>query len=99
MTKPAKPHRKKPSALGKHNWMRRNKNTTIMNNAQLQTADQTLKGAVIALVTYVAYKYGADMQLVALAIPVVSGLMAWISTKIGNKNTACLFVDKNDKAE
>ena len=70
-----------------------------MNNAQLQTADQTLKGAVIALVTYVAYKYGADMQLVALAIPVASGVMAWISTKIGNKNTACLFVDKTDKAE
>ena len=67
-------------------------------NAQLQTADQTLKGAVIALVTYVAYKYDLDMELVALAIPVVSGVMAWISTKVGNKNTACLFVDKTDKS-
>ena len=66
-----------------------------MNNAQLQTADQTLKGAVIALVTYVAYKYGADMQLVALAIPVVSGLMAWLSTRFGNRDTACLFVSKD----
>ena len=69
------------------------------NDAKLQTADQTLKGAIIALATYVAYKYGADMQLVALAIPVVSGVMAWISTKIGNKNTACLFVSKTDKTE
>lgn len=68
-------------------------------NAQLQTADQTLKGAVIALVTYVAYKYDLDMELVALAIPVVSGVMAWVSTLIGNKNTACLFVDKNAKPE
>ena len=65
-------------------------------NAQLQTADQTLKGAVIALVTYVAYKYDLDMELVALAIPVVSGVMAWISTKVGNKQTACLFVNKDE---
>jgi hypothetical protein len=69
-----------------------------VNNAQLQTADQTLKGAVIALVTYVAYKYDLDMELIALAIPVVSGVMAWISTKVGNKNTACLFVNKTDKS-
>jgi hypothetical protein len=66
------------------------------NNAKLQTADQTLKGAIIALVTYVAYKKGWDMQLVALAIPVVSGILAIISTKIGNKSTACLFVAKED---
>lgn len=66
-------------------------------NARLQTADQTLKGAIIALVTYVGFKRGWDMQLVALAIPVVSGVLAYISTLIGNKNTACLFVSKNQK--
>jgi hypothetical protein len=65
-------------------------------NAQLQTADQTLKGAIIGLVTYIAYKYGWDMQLIALAIPVVSGALAFISTKIGNKSTACLFVAKDE---
>lgn len=64
--------------------------------AQLQTADQTLKGAIIGLVTYVAYKYDMDMQLVALAIPVVSGILAYISTLVGNKKTACLFVAKDD---
>ena len=64
-------------------------------DAQLQTADQTLKGAIIGLVTYVAYKYDMDMQLIALAIPVVSGLLAYISTLVGNKKTACLFVAKN----
>lgn len=68
-------------------------------NAQLQTADQTLKGAIIALVTYIAWKRGWDMQLVALAIPVVSGVLAYVSTLIGNKKTACLFVaqDEPDK--
>lgn len=62
--------------------------------AKLQTADQTLKGAIVGLVTYVAYKYGWDMQLIALAIPVVSGLLAWVSTLVGNRKTACLFVAK-----
>jgi hypothetical protein len=65
-------------------------------NAQLQTADQTLKGAIIGLVTYIAYKYDLDMQLIALSIPVVSGLLALISTRFGNKSTACMFVAKND---
>ena len=65
-------------------------------NARLQTADQTLKGAIIALVSYVAYKKGWDMELVALAIPVVSGLLAYVSTLIGNRSTACLFVPKDE---
>lgn len=65
--------------------------------AQLQTADQTLKGAIIGLVTYVAYKYELDMQLIALSIPVVSGILAWLSTLIGNRKTACLFVAKDDE--
>jgi hypothetical protein len=69
----------------------------VNENARLQTADQTLKGAIIALVTYVGFKRGWDMQLVALAIPVVSGVLAYISTLIGNKNTACLFVSKDQK--
>jgi hypothetical protein len=68
----------------------------VDNNAKLQTADQTLKGAIIGLVTYVAYKYNLDMQLIALSIPVVSGLLALISTRFGNKSTACLFVAKDD---
>jgi hypothetical protein len=71
----------------------------VNKNAQLQTADQTLKGAVIALVTYIGYRRGWDMQLIALAIPVVSGVMAYLSTLIGNKNTACLFVSKDKQPE
>ena len=65
-------------------------------NAKLQTADQTLKGAIIALVSYVAYKKGWDMQLVALAIPVLSGVLAYVSTLVGNRKTACLFVPKDE---
>ncbi len=39
------------------------------------------------------------MQLVALAIPVVSGVMAWLSTLVGNKKTACLFVAKDNQPD
>jgi hypothetical protein len=66
-----------------------------MNNAQLQTADQTLKGAVIALLSYGMHKIGAEPELIALTIPVVAGLMAALSTKFGNKQTACMFVSKD----
>jgi len=66
----------------------------VDKNAQLQTADQTLKGAIVGLITYVAYKNGWDMQLIALSIPVVSGVLAYVSTLIGNRKTACLFVAK-----
>ena len=68
-------------------------------NAQLQTADQTLKGAIIALGSYVAHSKGVDPQIIALSIPVVSGLLAYVSTLLGNKHTACLFVSKDDKPE
>jgi hypothetical protein len=71
----------------------------VNKNAQLQTADQTLKGAVIALVVYVATKYDWDMELVALVIPVVSGVMAALSSLIGNKDTACVFVAKDDSKQ
>lgn len=64
-------------------------------DAKLQTADQTLKGAIIGLVTYLAYKYDLDMQLVSLSIPVVAGIMAALSTRFGNKQTACMFVAKD----
>lgn len=73
----------------------RSSENDVDKQAQLQTADQTLKGAIIGLVTYVAYKYGWDMQLIALSIPVVSGVLAYLSTRIGNKDTACLFVPKD----
>jgi hypothetical protein len=71
----------------------------VNKNAQLQTADQTLKGAVIALVVYVATKYDWDMELVALVIPVASGVMAALSSLIGNKDTACVFVARDDSKQ
>jgi hypothetical protein len=47
-------------------------------NAQLQTADQTLKGAALALGSYIAHKNNVDPQIIALSVPVAAGVMAWI---------------------
>lgn len=68
-------------------------------NAQLQTADQTLKGAIIALGSYIAHSNGVDPQIIALSIPVASGVLAWISTLLGNKQTACVFISKDKQPE
>ena len=66
-------------------------------NAQLQTVDQTLKGAVLALGSYVANKYNVDPQIIALSVPVAAGLMAWFSTLFGNEHTACMFISKENE--
>ena len=58
-----------------------------------QMADQTLKGAVAALVMYVATKLGADSQLVLLLAPVVTGLLAWASKKVGDPTLASFLDD------
>jgi hypothetical protein len=68
----------------------------MMNkNAQLQTADQTLKGAVLALGSYIAHTKRRGPANYCVIVPVAAGVMAWISTLFGNKNTACLFVEKD----
>ena len=38
-----------------------------------------------------------DPMLIALLVPIISTLFAWISTKIGDPELACLFIDKPDK--
>lgn len=58
-----------------------------------QTADQTLKGAIAALVMYIALKLGADGELVLLLTPVVTGLLAWMSKKVGDPTIAS-FIDE-----
>lgn len=56
-----------------------------------QTADQTLKGAVAALVVYVAMKLGADTELTLLLTPIVTGVLAFFSKKVGDPTVASFF--------
>jgi len=50
----------------------------------------------MALGSYIAHKNNVDPQIIALSLPVAAGIMAWASTLLGNKNTACMFVSEDD---
>jgi hypothetical protein len=56
-----------------------------------QRSDQTFKGAVAALVAYVLIQFGADDALVLVVTPVVTGLLAILSTKVGDPEMASFF--------
>jgi phage shock protein PspC (stress-responsive transcriptional regulator) len=59
-----------------------------------QAMDQTAKGGVLGIITYLAMKYNVDAALVALAMPLVSAVLAWASTKIGDPNIASFVGSK-----
>lgn len=61
-----------------------------MSNLQKSHQDAALKGAVLGVLTYVAVKANVSTEVVALAIPAVAAALSWLSTKIGDKNTALL---------
>jgi hypothetical protein len=67
------------------------------NRAQRQTADQTLKGGIMGLLMYVAMQYNVDPGLIAVATPVVAAVLAWLSTKIGDPELACIFIGQDNK--
>jgi len=41
-------------------------------------------------------KQNFDPMLIALIVPLISTVFAWVSTKIGDPNLACLFIDKEE---
>lgn len=62
-----------------------------------QTADQTLKGGVLGIITYLAMKYNVDPALTALALPVIAAGLSLASTKIGDPEVAAFFGTANGK--
>jgi hypothetical protein len=64
-----------------------------MATKKQQVADQTLKGAIVGVVTYVLANGNADPSLQAVVMPAVLAVLAYVSTLIGNKGTAN-FLDK-----
>ena len=67
-----------------------------INRANRQTADQATKGGLMGLFTYLAIHYNVDPGLIAAGMPVVAGILAWLSTKIGDPELACLFIPKTE---
>jgi hypothetical protein len=67
-----------------------------INKAKRQIGDQTTKGSLIGLMIYGLNAQGVDPMLISLLVPVASSILAWLSTKIGDPELACLFIPKND---
>jgi hypothetical protein len=67
-----------------------------INRAKRQIGDQTTKGGLIGLMIYGLTKQNVDPMLISLLVPIVSSVLAWLSTKIGDPDLACLFIPKND---
>lgn len=60
-------------------------------NNNVAHKDAAVKGVAAGAVSYFANQYGLPAEISAALIPVVVVALSWVSTKIGDKNTALLF--------
>ena len=69
-----------------------------INKAHRQISDQTTKGGLLGVMIYTLSRNNVDPVLIGLLVPIAASLLAWISTKIGDPELACLFIpdDKKD---
>jgi len=61
-----------------------------------QTYDQSAKGGILGIITYLAMKYEVDPTLIAMSLPFLSAILAYASTKIGDPAIAS-FVGRSAK--
>jgi hypothetical protein len=74
--------------------MKKNKS---MNKSHRQIGDQTTKGGLLGIFIYVLSRNNVDPVLIGLLVPVVASVLAWISTKIGDPDLACMFIPDEKK--
>ena len=67
-------------------------------NSHKQIADQTFKGGIQGVICYLLWKSKLDRELIFMLMPISASILAWVSTKIGDPDLACLFIpdDKKD---
>jgi hypothetical protein len=63
---------------------------------KMQMTDQAAKGGVMGVLFYLASKADLDPEFIALCMPIVGGLLAWASMKIGDPELAS-FLDAQTK--
>ena len=69
-----------------------------INKAHRQISDQTTKGGLLGVMIYTLSRNNVDPVLIGLLVPVVASVLAWVSTKVGDPDLACLFIpDDKDK--
>ena len=64
-----------------------------------QIADQTFKGGIQGVICYFLWKSSLDRELIFMLMPITSTVLAWISTKIGDPDLACMFIPDDKKAD
>ncbi len=74
-------------------------NSKKINRSHRQIGDQTTKGGLLGIMIYAMSRNNVDPVLIGLIVPVAASLLAWISTKVGDPDLACIFIpdEKDDK--
>ena len=67
-----------------------------INNSNRQIGDQTTKGGVLGVFIYALSKNNVDPVLIGLLVPIAASVLAYLSTLIGNKDLACMFIPKDN---
>jgi len=67
-------------------------NTKKIKRAHRQIGDQTTKGGLLGIMIYAMSRNNIDPVLIGLIVPVAASFLAWVSTKIGDPDLACLFI-------
>lgn len=57
-----------------------------------QTIDQTVKGLIIGVLTWLAAKYDLPAEVSVPAVALAAALLAWVSTKVGADKDTASFV-------
>jgi len=68
-----------------------------INKSHRQIGDQTTKGGLLGIFIYVLSRNNVDPVLIGLLVPLVASVLAWISTKIGDPDLACMFIPDDKK--
>lgn len=64
---------------------------TKNNEITVAHKDAALKGVALGVLTMIAAKVGVSTEVIAVALPFAVTGLSWVSTKIGDKNTALLL--------
>ena len=69
-----------------------------INKSNRQIGDQSTKGGLLGIFVYALSKNNVDPVLIGLLVPVAASELAYLSTLIGNKDMACMFIPKDKTA-
>ena len=74
-------------------------NSKKITRSHRQIGDQTTKGGLLGIMIYTMSRNNVDPVLIGLIVPVAASLLAWVSTKIGDPDLACMFIPDDKKEE